>query len=240
MTTFSVRMVAWAFACGLLSGTAAAVPAVKLNDTGADQCRDDSGGWSSACAGTAQDGEAGRDVTANVATDGRVGFSFAKVCNNGAVGGSAGCPTSATLGTSLRDWACTKDLRTGLVWEVKTLDGGLRDSRMSYTQLSDGSATSAAAYVAAVNAKGLCGSKNWRLPSRVELQGLVDYGVAAPGTTIDLTWFPNTYAGPHWTSDAYQLDASFNWSVGFHGGYMSYRPRGALGAVRLVRGTKVL
>jgi len=215
---------------------AMAVPVVKLNDTGISYCRDVDGSTMD-CAGSGQDGEFGRDVTAAVAEDGRAGFSYTKVCNGNQLAGSGSCLASAVLGSAATDWGCTKDLRTNLVWEVKTTDGGLRDVSRLYTDWGDGRAGDASAYVAAVNASGLCGTKNWRLPTRVELQGLVDHGVAYPGPLIDATWLPNTTTGIfHWTADGYAGAADSAWGIGFSAGSSSFHARSVPGAVRLVRG----
>ncbi len=46
-----------------------------------------------------------------------------------------------------------------------------------------------AGYVEAVNAGGLCGSSNWRMPTRRELETIVHYG--ARGPAIDSALFPN-------------------------------------------------
>lgn len=228
---------------GLLAAQAgtAAVPVVKLNDTGSVLCRDADGLDSSACAGTGQDGETGRDTTLDVPADGRHGFSFVRVCNNGVLGGRTACAADAPLGSGLKEWGCTKDLRTGLIWEVKTTSG-LRAANLLYTNWGDGRSGDASELVAAVNAVGLCGGKNWRLPSRQELQGLVDYGVPYPGPAIDLDWFPNTFsAGYHWTADARaEAPATGAWGVGFQAGHSSFHGRESRAAVRLVRGTKGL
>ncbi|GDX85234.1 hypothetical protein LBMAG43_12760 [Methylococcaceae bacterium] len=53
---------------------------------------------------------------------------YSKISNTGSV-----LPDSAILGSDQNDWACTKDNKTGLVWEVKTMDGGLRDMSQKYT-----------------------------------------------------------------------------------------------------------
>ena len=51
----------------------------------------------------------------------------------------------------------------------------------------------------AVNAANLCGSGEWRLPTKAELLGLVK--TTAPAPKIDATWFPNTSADSfYWTS----------------------------------------
>ncbi|MDO9104919.1 MAG: DUF1566 domain-containing protein [Methylovulum sp.] len=53
---------------------------------------------------------------------------FIKIANNGQE-----LPYSAALGNRPNDWACIKDTKTGLIWEVKTSDGGLRDGRWRYS-----------------------------------------------------------------------------------------------------------
>jgi CRP-like cAMP-binding protein len=74
-------------------------------------------------------------------------------------------------------WACVRDKVTGLIWEVKTDDGGLRDMHNTYTIYGDGRSGDASELVATVNAAGLCGANDWRLPSRLMLHSLVDYGI---------------------------------------------------------------
>lgn len=53
---------------------------------------------------------------------------FIKIANNGNE-----LPESALLGNQPNDWACLKDTKTGLIWEIKTDDGGLRDKDWMYT-----------------------------------------------------------------------------------------------------------
>lgn len=53
---------------------------------------------------------------------------FIKIGNNGKE-----LPDSAVLGSRADEWACTKDNKTGLIWEMKTDDGGLRDKDWEYT-----------------------------------------------------------------------------------------------------------
>ena len=54
--------------------------------------------------------------TTNVATP------YTKIANDGSA-----LPETAVLGSNPKDWACTKDNKTGLTWEIKTTDKGLRD-----------------------------------------------------------------------------------------------------------------
>ena len=227
----------------------------KLNDTGitASQCYSAGTDTLSLCTSTAatglnpaQDGMQGRDVNpaTNAAGDGKLGFSFTKIAANGLA-----LPASAT------SWACVKDNVTGKVWEVKTADGGLRDWTKTYTnydstasaqfyngtafvnptQVQIDAATNSIGFKNAVNAAGLCGANDWRLPTPDELQGLVDYGVAYPGPTIEATWFPNTQGNGFWSSSPYVGDAYVAWFVLFGVGYVNVNVRSNSYYVRLVR-----
>lgn len=148
-----------------------------------------------------------------------------------------------------------KDNITGLMWEVKTADGGLRDVNKTYThydsttakqdcsgstcvaptQAQIDAATNTQGYVAAVNAAGLCGKKDWRLPTVDELQGLVDYGVDsnADKPMIDEAFFPNT-AWWYWTSSPVVGRSHYAWGVYFGSDVVSSRHSDDL-RVRLVR-----
>jgi YD repeat-containing protein len=211
--------------------TASAVTTSKLNDTGitASQCYQAGSDTLVACNSSgalalnnAQDGMAGRDanIVTNSNTDGKLGFSF----------------TNVTGG-------CVQDNVTGLMWEVKTTDGGLRDKNKTYTNYSTtynpsnlyGTATDASGFVAAVNATNLCGYSDWRLPTADELQSIVDYSVASPGPVIDATWFPNTQDYLFWSASPYVGDSSSAWVVIFYYGVVSFNVRTETYYVRLVR-----
>ncbi len=90
-------------------------------------------------------------------------FSYTKIANDGSE-----LPKTAKLGTAPKDWACTKDNKTGLIWEVKTSDGGLRDSPKAAYTWDD-----SFIFRTAVNTQGLCGAKDWRIPTVQELGGLL-------------------------------------------------------------------
>lgn len=109
------------------------------------------------------------------------GTGYSKIANNGTV-----LSDTATLGTKPTDWACTKDNATGLIWEIKTTDGGLHDSSNTYTWFQSqnsngtenggvckGSDCDTDAYTKSVNKQTLCGSQNWRMASYEELSSLV-------------------------------------------------------------------
>ena len=89
-----------------------------------------------------------------------------------------------------------------------------------------------------VNAgSGLCGFKNWRMPTKDELLGIRDANQAS-APYIDSGWFPNTQSAAYWTASPYTPD--FNaWTVYFRfflassSSYIDDRTENL--AVRLVR-----
>jgi Protein of unknown function (DUF1566) len=224
-----------------------------LNDTGvtASQCYQAGSDVLLSCTSAAaialnpaQDGMTGRDSTpaSNSAADGKLGFSYTKI-------GASG----QTLPASATSWACVKDNLTGLVWEVKTSDGGLRDRAKTYsnvdstasdqwgtgtnpTQAQIDAASNSVGFKNAVNAATLCGASDWRLPTAKELESLVDYGVADPGPTIDAAWFPNTVSQWSWSSSPDMVVfPHYAWYVNFYVGAVVSDLREAPLSVRLVR-----
>jgi hypothetical protein len=164
---------------------------------------------------------------------------YTKISNSGAV-----LPDTATLGSGANDWACTKDNKTGLTWEVKTDDGGLRDKDWyyswykpsgdnggfaGYTDTINGALNCSTqnncntdAFTNAVNAKGLCGKKDWRMPTKDELEGLLTTTstINQPindNLFIDANYFPNTNSR-YWSSSPYADFSGSAWVVLFSNG----------------------
>lgn len=205
--------------------------------------------------------------------------TYTKIANDGSE-----LPDSTQLGTGAKDWACTKDGKTGLIWEVKTTDGGLRDMTKTYTNYTEnypnrdcrasfernceesnsgklGDSTNADGFVKATNETGLCGAKDWRLPTIEELKGLVycdnsiyirqddtegkicDHPpVPATGetmTTINTTYFPNTLDGRDssyfWSSSSSLHYSSAAASVDFYVGFAIKKDKHHHARIRLVR-----
>lgn len=131
--------------------------------------------------------------------------------------------------------SCVADSVTGLMWEGKTDDGGLRDKDNVYTNQGGGAGTDASGYVAAVNAARLCGHADWRLPTVLELHTLLNYSrTAAPA--LDPAWFPHTSSSDHWTSDSTGLaNNAWTLSTSLPAGAAQFLRTSSL-AVRLVRG----
>jgi hypothetical protein len=173
----------------------------------------------------------------------------------------------AAAGTPLPDeaksWSCVRDNATGLVWEVKTADGGLHSREHTYTWYNpvealnggvegrEGEADDSTCgsppvvkegcdtlkYVAAVNAAGWCGYRDWRLPTVDELGSLVDYGRHLPA--LSTAFFPDIImpAG-FWTSTTSAAGPSYAWIVIFDDGYLGTCVKSWNYYLRLVRGTK--
>jgi hypothetical protein len=60
----------------------------------------------------------------------------------------------------------------------------------------------------------------WRLPTKKELETLMDRRVMSPGPTIDVTAFPSALAGPYWMATTpYSGDTGKAWSAEFGNGY---------------------
>lgn len=182
--------------------------------------------------------------------------SYAKICNSGAMAGQGTCPASPVLGGGANDWGCSLDRDSGLIWEVKT-EQGLRSQEHTYTWLGhngngevmgmeghgkscantlNGKPCNTTNYVTAINQAGLCGARDWRLPSREELEELVDYDQSNPAIAPD--YFPNTPSLAVWSGSADPYVAGFAWLVHFTSGYsFSYNTENEL-RIRLVRAAR--
>ena len=171
---------------------------------------------------------------------------YTKVCNSGALEGEADCPLNPKLGTKSSDWACTKDNQTGLIWEVKTANGGLglRDMTHTYTNYTAdypkpydgyeeqfGSSTNTDGFVVDVNSQGLCGASDWRIPTAGELVSIMKLRAVRESNSysaVDPIYFPNTRKNTwFWSSDAMAV-----FSAGYSDESGNYNDYG----VRLVRG----
>ncbi|GAB2727275.1 hypothetical protein GCM10027019_03410 [Melaminivora jejuensis] len=234
-------------------GPAALAQTGLLNDTGVS--------WSASGAANAapglcsnthperQDCRQGRDAATDLQKigNGAKGFDFIKIAHSGIE-----LPPDATLGDDASDWACTRDNVTGLVWEVKTASG-LRGRSHTYSWFDSASpagnpGTPSAGncqtagrcdtekYVQDVNAApGLCGATDWRLPTAMELESLLDLDGQEP--QIDTDFFPHTDAAPFWSGSASAEVASHAWTMRFNlsTSYIVPDERSSPYRVRLVR-----
>jgi hypothetical protein len=182
--------------------------------------------------------------------------AYTKISNTGVA-----LPDTAILGSGSNDWACTKDNKTGLTWEVKTDDGGLRDKDWTYswykpsgdnggfagyTDTTNGTPNCSTqnncntdAFTNAVNTQGLCGKKDWRMPTKDELEGLFTKTSAVNQTLnvslyINANYFPNTNF-EYWSSSPLAVSSNGAWYVGFYGGVSYGYGKGGSSFVRMVR-----
>ncbi len=236
-----------------------------LNDTGITWSGNYASGNNATCVSSstpngdnvvvAQDCSHGRDVTHNDDSDGLAGFSFTKLDSSG----QPLADQAAVYATT--PWACVQDNVTGLIWEVKTDDGGLHDKDDIYTWYNtdgttnggangvDGAANNTCfgwssgnaatycnteAYVNRVNAAGWCGATDWRMPTVKELESIVNYGRYSPA--IDTGYFPNAVSSYVWSGSPYAYNSDYAWDVYFNDGFSGADYRNHSRAVRLVRG----
>ena len=161
------------------------------------------------------------------------------------------------LDASALDWSCVRDNATGLVWEAKTADAGLRGVGHRYAWYDgiasrnggeiggtgdlescgntlNGQTCNTTNYLAVVNAGSYCGATDWRLPTQMELLSLVNAGGLNPA--IDSGFFPNTANIPYWSGSTYAMNPLNAWGVHFGYGAAHSEAKRAANAVRLVRG----
>ena len=224
-----------------------------LNDTGSDWGGDYDNGNNSACSSNVsapQDCHQGRDATHDDDSDGHAGFSFTKLDSSG-----------NALEADAWIWYCVQDNVTGLIWEAKdssknslhyradkynwygtdastNADAGRADDdgAICYGYDSSDPATycNTKAFVARVNAAGLCGASDWRIPSMGELRSILDY--SREGPSIDTDYFRNTRSDYYWSNiPGESFGVLWPWVIDFDDSGETSRPSGNKIYVRLVR-----
>jgi hypothetical protein len=109
------------------------------------------------------------------------------------------------------------DNNTGLVWQ-KQDDG----NRYNWYQASGTfDATSNPTSQNVCGSLNLGGFSDWRMPTKKELMGIVNYSIQSPGPTIDPV-FANTKSSFYWSSTSGAGNPSGAWGVGFDGSGVSY------------------
>jgi hypothetical protein len=224
--------------------TISSLSQAKLNDTGIDWGGRYTSGNNSSCSGETiaqQDCSHGRDAQAAAGTltkvgSGAAGFDFTKLD----IDGNA-LPASAT------DHRCVRDNHTGLIWEVKTTDGGIHDKDHGYRwggktdqvtqQARDdgwgGFYNDWDTLIDGSNNGSLCGFNDWRVPTLKELMTITHKGTTSP--SIDSHYFPNTKSHYYWSSLPYAYNSDSAWAVHFATGGDIIDSRALYNALRLVR-----
>lgn len=161
------------------------------------------------------DCERGRDVAPQSKVGaGAAGFDYTKLDASG-----------NELAADASVWSCVRDNYSGLIWEVKTTDGGKQHNLDTYRWGGKGADGYTApnkegtyydywnTLVEELNDEALCGKTDWALPTQEELSGLVHRGNST--YLIDLTYFPNSIKGRYWASSTVPYDDSEAWIVDF-------------------------
>ena len=136
-------------------------------------------------------------------------------------------------------WHCIEDTQNGLMWEVKSSDGGMRDKNNSYSwfrpahetslnQQHPGSADQGRcsgstdcdtySYIQAINEQKFCGHSDWRLPTKNEMLSIVSLEKTASAVTINNHYFPEALPSWYWTSSSNNNDTKYAWYVLFSNG----------------------
>lgn len=168
---------------------------------------------------------------------------------------AAGQPLAASAADQAH--ACVHDARSGLTWAVPRpgdarLDPGhryswydaRREAHLGDPGLRGGGACGiercdTEALLAAVNAAGLCGHADWRLPIREEAIALGKrHGSFALG--LDPALFPAASAAEFWTASTFRLYPQSAWAFDPGNGLDRADLKTVAKPVRLVRGTLLL
>ncbi|MCD9459381.1 DUF1566 domain-containing protein [Marinibactrum halimedae] len=170
--------------------------------------------------------------------DGDLGFDFTRL-------NADGTDYSGNGNYGSEPWSCVRDNRTGLVWEVKTTDGGTHSQEHRYrwgglTAQGRNSVERTGlffndwnALVESANNNELCGYSDWKVPSQSQLMSVIDFGQVS--LKMDTGYFPNAQAERYWTSTPYSSLEFHSWVVDLGLGSNKNLPRYESALVRLVR-----
>jgi len=154
-------------------------------------------------------------------------------------------------------WACVRDNQSGLIWEIKTTAPGLQNINNTYSWYDSdqttnggwagkidggvctGSACDTESYIKAFNAKKFCGYSDWYLPSRFELNTIVDTSIFYPGPTLPSAYFPESKAGSYWTDTTFKTRRASAWVWRFDHGSDYVEEKSAALSVRLTHATLI-
>jgi hypothetical protein len=148
-------------------------------------------------------------------------------------------------------WACVRDNQSNLIWEIKKSEPGLQNINNTYSWYDPdqntnggwagkanagactGSVCDSDSYIKAINAKKLCGLDDWYLPSRFELNTIVDTSVSFPGPTLPKAYFPELLPGKYWTDTTFKTRRGGAWIWSFDLGSDSVVEKSEAHSIRL-------
>ena len=146
-------------------------------------------------------------------------------------------------------WSCVVDNNSSLIWEVKSDKKGVQYAMNTYTWFDGesgrdngtftkncywGKNCNTQSFIKDVNKAQLCGYSDWRLPSRDELNSILDY-YGDGDLLIDTDFFPNTQMDSYWTAVSVNSNPSMAFEVPFFYGGSMARDKTIDTFVRLVR-----
>lgn len=112
-------------------------------------------------------------------------------------------------------WHCVHDITTGLMWEVKSYAEDLHDKQCSFSWFDgrtgapdkgdcfvEGSGVDTHDLITHANARHLCGTTRWRLPTANELTSLLISDPLPGDLLIARDYFPYTQRGNYWTKES--------------------------------------
>jgi hypothetical protein len=142
-------------------------------------------------------------------------------------------------------WSMVRDEVTGLIWEIKKIDGTIQDKSKMYSwydpnDLTNGgyagtnaNGTDVNDYIRTLNSQIYGGFSDWRLPDINELATLLNMN---QDDGIQVKFFPNTMQGGYWTSTTYAGNSQKAWYISFVTGKNAYDDKSRSLYVRAVRG----
>jgi hypothetical protein len=145
-------------------------------------------------------------------------------------------PSNGSVGDSLHDaddrynWYNTDSSTNGGSVGYADNDGAIC---YGYDNADTATYCNTEAFVNRVNAAGLCGANDWRMPKKEELRSIVHYGRISP--CIDTGYFPNATSNWYWSGSPGISSSTISWVVNFDYGYDSSGSQYGNNHVRLVR-----
>lgn len=224
--------------------SASSFASILLNDTGIELCGGTYGANDQTCpveGYSGQDGDYGRDAQARAGGltkigGGVAGFDFTKLDENG-----------NSLAANASSWACVRDNHTKLIWWVN--QGGTYtwyDPDSSNNGGDEGAQNGGNCTTGACDTYALiqysqsnkpCGADNWRLPTRLELLGIMHNGywgeVGTWGYGVDTDFFPAIRE--LWSSQTDARTKHSAWIVNFTPSYLNLGSKSSPMAAWLVR-----
>lgn len=163
------------------------------------------------------------------------------------------------VSNNTKQWHCIEDTHNGLVWEVKSSDGGMRDKNNSYSwfqpeneaspgqehpgstdkgRCSGNTDCDTYSYIQAINEQKFCGYSDWRLPTKNEILSIVSLEKNTSAVTINSHYFPEALPSWYWTSLSNKNDPQYAWYVLFRNGITLNDLKENPKHIRLVRSKK--